>query len=319
MKLVLPIPLAPFTLAQIGALAPDLEVVLLDEAGEPQGPVGDAEVLVRWWYSREWLRRMLVAMPQLRWLHTPSAGVDMLLIPELLARRLVVTNTTGSQAPPIAEYAMLAMLSHAKRLPAILAAQRERQWLDNDSFLLGELSGQTLLIVGLGAIGGELARRAAAFDMRVLASRRRPAPAPHVERVVGEGEWRGLLPEADFVVICAPLTERTRRMFDADALRAMKPSAYLINIARGEIIDDQALVAALREGRIAGALLDAFAPEPLPPESPYWTLPNCTVSPHISWSSPRVSERNAAILLENLRRYRAGERLLNVVDQQAGY
>jgi phosphoglycerate dehydrogenase-like enzyme len=318
MKLVLPAPMAPFTLDRIAQVAPDVEVVLLDEQGRPQGEVADAEVLIRWWYDQDWLRQMLALMPNLKWLHTPSAGVDQMLIPELVARQLVITNATGSQAPPIAEFVMLAMLSHAKRLPEILHAQRERVWLD-DSVRLSELGGKTLLIVGLGAIGQELARRAAAFDMRVLASRRSPQPAPHVAQVVGEGEWRGLLPEADYVVICAPLTERTRAMFDAAALAAMRPQAYLINIARGEIIDDAALISALREERIAGALLDAFAVEPLPTDSPYWGLPNCTVTPHISWSSPEVRERNAAILLDNLRRYRAGEPLVNVVDQEAGY
>ena len=184
---------------------------------------------------------------------------------------------------------------------------------------LDELYEKTLLILGLGHIGQEIARRAAAFGMRVIGSRRRPAPLAGLARVVGEDAWRALLPEADYLVIAAPLTSATRGMLDAAALALMRPSAYLVNIARGEIIDTAALIAALEQGRLAGASLDVLPEEPLPSEHPLWRTPNVWITPHISSSSPRTSERAIAIFLENVRRDMAGQPFVNLVDQQAGY
>lgn len=318
MKLVLPQSLASGVVPQISSLAAQVEVVLLDEEGQPEGDIADAEIFVRWWYNPDVLARLLAAMPRLRWLHTLSAGVDGLLSPGLRERGLLITNASGSHAAPIAEFVLLAMLLHAKQGRALLEAQAERHWL-HDETQLDELSSKTLLIVGLGSIGRAVAQRAAAFDMCVLGSRRTPQPMEGVELVVGEGAWRDLLPQADYIALCTPLTAATRGMVDAAALALVQPHAYLINIARGELIDDQALLAALREERISGALLDAFAEEPLPTDHPYWSLPNVTVTPHISWSSPLVRERNIALFVENLRRYLRGEELRNIVDLDAGY
>jgi phosphoglycerate dehydrogenase-like enzyme len=155
--------------------------------------------------------------------------------------------------------------------------------------------------------------------MRILGSRRTPRPMPGVERVVGNDGWRELLPEADYVVLATPLTAETRGMLDAAAFAAMKPSAYLVNIARGAIVDEPAMVAALREGHIAGAALDTFEQEPLPPDSPLWSMPNVTITPHSTAHSPRMRERQIGLFLENLRRFRNSEPLLNVVDIAAGY
>jgi phosphoglycerate dehydrogenase-like enzyme len=298
-------------------LPPDIAVCWVDEDGAFDGQPADAVAYFRWWTGRPILQKVLEQAPALRWLHTPSAGVDHVLIPPVLERDIAVTNSAGVHAIPIAEFVLALLLSHVKRLPAYRAAQAEARW--ERSFRPGELYEQTLLILGIGGIGQAIASRAAAFGMRVLGSRRSPRPMEGVEQVVGMDGWRALLPEADAVVIAAPLTEETRGMIDAAALAAMKPSAYLINIARGPIIDEPALIAAMNAGRIAGAALDTFEEEPLPPESPLWRLPNITITPHTTSGSPRMHERQIALFLENLRRFRGGEPMLNVVDKAAGY
>jgi phosphoglycerate dehydrogenase-like enzyme len=319
MKLIIPTNIAEQAEPRLREVAPEAQVVHVDHEGAADGDLEDAEVLLRWWMSRATLRRILAAAPRLRWLHTPSAGVDGLLIPEVLEREIVLTNSAGAHAIQIAEFVLMFMLGHAKRVRDLAALMPANAWERGRTLELDELHDKTLLVLGLGHIGQEIARRAAAFGMRVLGSRRRPGPIAGVERVVGEHEWRELLPEADYVAIATPLTDATRGMLDAAALARMRPGAYLVNIARGEIIDTTALIAALEQGRLAGAALDALPEEPLPPEHPLWRAPNVWITPHISASSPRTSERAIGIFLENVRRYMAGEPLINVVDKQAGY
>ena len=177
----------------------------------------------------------------------------------------------------------------------------------------------TLLIIGAGGIGQAIAQRASAFGMRVWGFCRHPQPLPGFERVVGADEWRSLLPEADYVVIATPLTPETQGMIDAATLRSMRPSAYLINVARGAVVDEAALLTAVDEGWIAGAGLDTFCTEPLPLDSPFWSRQNVFVTPHCSGSSPRAIQRSIALFLDNLTCYRAGTPLRNVVDKTAGY
>jgi phosphoglycerate dehydrogenase-like enzyme len=319
LKLILPTRIAEYVEPRLADIAPDWQAVHIDEEGAADGDLADAEVFLRWWTSREAFRRVLEAAPRLRWVHTPSAGVDGLLIPELLSREIVLTNSSGVHAIPIAEFVLLFMLGHAKRVRDLLALTPQDAWERGRSLHLNELHGQTVVIIGLGSIGQEVARRAAACGMRVLGSRRHPAPMAGVERVVGAEEWRDLLPEADYVVIAAPLTAATRGMFDSAAFARLQRGAYLINIARGEIVDTPALLAALHEGRLGGAALDALPEEPLPPDHPLWSAPNVWITPHISASSPHMRERAIGVFLENLRRYRAGEPLINMVDKAAGY
>ena len=319
MKLIIPTSIADKVEPQLREIAPGAEVVHVDQEGVGDGDLIDAQVLLRWWMPATTLQRILAAAPRLRWLHTPSAGVDGLLIPEVMEREIVLTNSAGAHAIPIAEFVLLSMLGHAKRARNLAALTPEDAWEHGHTLQLDELYEKTLLILGLGHIGQEIARRAAAFGMRVIGSRRRPAPLAGVERVVGEDAWRALLPEADYLVIATPLTGATKGMLDAAALARMRPGAYLVNIARGEIIDTAALIAALEQGRLAGAALDVLPEEPLPPEHPLWRTPNAWITPHISASSPRTSERAIAIFLENVRRDMAGQPLVNLVDQQAGY
>jgi phosphoglycerate dehydrogenase-like enzyme len=319
MKLIIPTSIADKVEPQLREIAPSAEVVHVDQAGVGDGDLADAQVLLRWWMPTTTLRRILAAAPRLRWLHTPSAGVDGLLIPEVVERGIALTNSAGAHAIPIAEFVLLFMLGHAKCARDLAALTPENAWKHARTLDLGELYEKTVLILGLGHLGQQIARRAAAFGMRVVGSRRRPAPIVGVDRVVGDDAWRSLLPEADYLVIATPLTSATRGMLDAAALAQLRPSAYLINIARGEIIDTDALIAALEQGRLAGAALDVLPEEPLPPEHPLWRAPNTWITPHISANSPRTSERAIAIFLENVRRDLAGQPLVNLVDQQAGY
>ncbi len=298
-------------------LPPDVQVIQVDNEGVFDGDPSDAEVFLRWWTPKAQLDKVLQAAPAIRWIHTPSAGVDHLLTPLMLSRDIVLTNNAGGHAIPIAEFVMAFILNHAKRLPALRSAQAERRW-DRQATAL-ELTDAVLLIVGMGGIGQAIATRAAAFGMRVWGSRRHPCDMPGVERVVGADGWRELLPAADYVVLAMPLTAETRRVFDAAALRSMRSSAYLINVARGAVIDEEALIVALREEWIAGAALDTFETEPLPPDSPLWDLPNVVLTPHCTSSSPRARQRSIALFLDNLERYRNGQPLRNVVDKAAGY
>lgn len=324
MRLLLPIELA-------AAIKPhgssDVDVVWVDSDGNCEGDVSDAEVyFINFHFTRKGYDRVLEAAPSLRWQHAPSAGVEHLLTPRFLQREIVLTNSAGVFAIPIAEFVLAFMLSHAKQLLALKVQQAEHAWNRDlaqqevtDAVAIQELFEKTVLIVGAGGIGQAIATRARAFGMRVWGSRRRPAPLPGFEKVVGADEWRSLLPDADYVVIATPATPETQGMIDENVLRSMHPTAYLINIARGSVIDETALLTALTEGWIAGAGLDTFQTEPLPADSPFWSLPNVFVTPHSSGASPRNIDRIVALFFENLQRYREGLPLQNVVDRQTGY
>lgn len=252
-----------------------------------------------------------------RWVHSWAAGADNLLFPEMLNSPVVLTSATGNGAVPLAEHAMLLMLMLSRDVHRWHRAQQEARW---DRFTHGELAGKTVGIVGLGHSGTDLAGKAKAFHMRVVGLRRVPqAPAPAVDRVYGATEFRAFLAEADFVVVTAPLTRKTRGMFDAAAFSAMRPSAYFICISRGGIADDGALLTALQHGHIAGAGLDAHGVEPLPQDSPFWSLSNVVITPHNGATTLETNARGIEIYLENVRRYLTGLPLCNVVDKNAGY
>jgi len=249
--------------------------------------------------------------PRLSWLHTISAGVEHLRGCELRGREIVVTNSSGVAAPSIAEYVIGRLLMVWKRFPEQAELQASRTW----SLTYGRLlAGSTIAIVGIGAIGSEVARLAKAFHATVLGLRRTQTPTPHVDELYPPSRLHEMLGRADAVVIAAPGSEDTRHLIDAQALAAMKPGAMLVNIARGSLVDESALAEALRSGHLAAAALDVFETEPLPAESPLWSLANCYVSAHSSVSLDRYVEDVLAIFADNLRRYVAGEPLRNIVE-----
>ncbi|MCF2145184.1 D-2-hydroxyacid dehydrogenase [Desmonostoc muscorum LEGE 12446] len=314
-KLILP----DHLIAEIKPLLPsDVEFVEVDSEGNLDGDASDAEVYVNGFYLKtSTLDKVLAAAPALRWQQSPSAGVNHILTPTYLKRDIILTNAAGVHAIPISEFVLAFMLYHAKNLRKLQVLQDEDTWVRG--VFLEELADATLLIIGTGNIGQAIASRAKAFGVEVWGSRRHPEPLPNFDKIVGADEWRSLLPAADYVVIATPLTPETKGLIDEDAFRSMRPSAYLINIARGAIVDETALLTALREGWIAGAGLDTVSIEPLPPESPLWSLPNAFITPHCSALSPRLRERIAALFIDNLKRYQTGQPLRNVVDKKAGY
>ncbi len=314
MKIILPTQIRALLAPQ---LPPEVTQVWVDQHAQFDADPDGAVAYFRWWGEQDVFQHVLEVVPSLRWIHTPSAGVEHLLVRAVLERDLILTNSAGVHAIPIAEFVLAYILSRAKALPTYREAQAERHWAKEVELL--ELYGATMLILGLGGIGQVIAERAAAFGMRVWGSRRSAQPVPHVERVVSGETWRELLPAADYVVVAAPLTSATRGMIDAAALAAMRPSTYLINIARGPLIDESALIAALQHGQIAGAALDTFEQEPLPPTSPLWTLPNLVLTPHSTAFSPRMHARQVALFLDNLQRMLNGQPLRNIVDKTAGY
>ena len=250
--------------------------------------------------------------PSVRWVHVLGAGVDGFPLDAVGERAL--TCSRGASAVAIAEFVMATLLAFEKRLPETWVREPPAQWNVAD---LGSLAGRRLGLVGIGAIGTEVARRALAFDMVVTALRRRP-----VEPVAGVSlrpDLPSLLSDADHVVVAAPATAATERLFDAAAFAAVKPGVHFVNVARGSLVDQEALLDALDDGRVALASLDAVDPEPLPAGHRLYAHPRVRLSPHVSWSSPRTVERTFELFAENLDRYRRGEPLAGAVDVGAGY
>ncbi len=287
--------------------------------GDDEAAIAEAEVLLRGQIASSVLDHLIGRAPALRWIHSISAGVDKVVTPLSRQRALQVTNARGVFSRPIAEYVVLMCLATARRLPQLLDLQRDRTWQP----LRGqELGGLTVGIVGYGSIGAEVARLLAPFGTRIIATRRHPelgaGDHPNVE-VWGVDRLHDLLRGSDVVVIAAPLTDETAGLVGATELQEMPGHAWLINIARGRLVDELALRRALSAGWIGGAVLDVFDEEPLPAESPLYDTPNLVLTPHTSWSSDRVVERSIDLFVANLERHLAGEPLENLVDLEAGY
>lgn len=273
--------------------------------------VRGAEVLLTLGLPRPLLQAALEPPSQLRWIHSGAAGVASLLHPEIAAAGIVLTNSAGVHAEPIAETVMGMVLHYARGLDRAVHSQQLRAWSPAWFEQVGnvrEVQGSTLGVVGYGGIGRAVAERARALGMNVLATRR-SGGAP-LDQVFGS---------SDFVVLCLPSTPATRGMVDAPRLACMQSHAVLINVGRGDVLDEIALADALRSGRLRGAALDVVADEPLPADSPLWSLPGVLLMPHVSATSPRFWERQMALILANLERYSSGGALLNVVDAGKGY
>jgi phosphoglycerate dehydrogenase-like enzyme len=261
--------------------------------------------------------------PRLRWIHCDHAGLNRSARPEVFAKGLLVSSSAGRSSPVLAEHALLFMLALSYRFPAFLEAQRRRQWGISGQDALRGLYGRTVGIVGLGNTGSELAVRCKAMGMRVLGYRRSDAPPPEgVDRAFSAARGEALdelLRESDFVVLAVPLSDATHHLIGERELRLMKRSACLVNMARGAVIDEAALLPALREGWIAGAGLDTFEREPLPADSPLWDAPNTLITPHTTPQVPDRTGRSLDIIEENVRRYRAGRPLINQLRPEDVY
>jgi phosphoglycerate dehydrogenase-like enzyme len=258
---------------------------------------------------------------RLRWVHSSAAGVGSMLFPAMAASQVVMTNSRGMSAASVAEHTIALILAALRRLPETTRAQDGRRWIQAELSGLPTLDGQTLGIVGLGAIGCRVARIGAAMGMRVVGTRRETDwPVPDgVAEALAPSDLPRLLEESDVVVLSAPLTAETRGLIGAAELARMKRTAWLVNVARGKLIQEAALLEALRSGAIAGAALDVFEHEPLDPASPLWAMPNVLVTPHVAGFRGDYWEAATDLFSDNLRKFLAGEPLLNLVDKRAGY
>jgi phosphoglycerate dehydrogenase-like enzyme len=266
---------------------------------------------------------LLASARKLRWVHAMSAGVERMLTPELAAaEHIALTASKGPMGQLMAEHVVALMLALARNLPGFQRDQAEHRWrrMMADGRHVVELVGKTIAILGVGEVGGHVARICrVGLGMRVLGMARTRRDNPHVDSYFEPAELHAALAEADVVSLSMPVTAATHHIIDRAALAAMKPTAYLINVARGQLVDEAALIAALRAGQIAGAGLDAFAAEPLAADSPLWELPNVVITPHTSAVTDRLGDHFVGFWADNIRRFAEGQPLLGVVDRQAGY
>lgn len=310
-------PMRPAQVEHLQDRFPGVEFRLVDHPPRLEDLAG-ADAAVVWQVQPEWLE----AAPRLRWIHTGGAGVEGQPLADLARHGVVLTNNSGVHVPNMPEHVLAMMLAFARRLPTLLRCQQRHEWRDEPTHReVFDLEGQTVLLVGMGEIGLGLGARAAALGMTVTGIRRGSGQAapPFVDRTFFAGELPAALSGADHVVNSLPLTAETRRMFDAAAFSAMKAGAHFYNVGRGGTVDQEALIAALESGHLAGAGLDVTDPEPLPADSPLWDMEQVIITAHTSGASPRYWERATGLIGENVRRWLAGEPLLNVVDLERGY
>jgi phosphoglycerate dehydrogenase-like enzyme len=288
------------------------------EDGEARwdGDPAEAEVCCfseDFWQELELRQRVIPTLFRLRdlkWFHTFSAGVDSPAFQAIIDNGAMLSNSSGASAPSIAQYVLTMMLTRSKPYDSWREQQRRHEWTQARG---GDLNGQTVGIIGTGAIGGEVARLAQAFRMRTIGARRSTRKTRYVDEQVPMNRLDKLLKQSDFVVVACPLTKETEGLIGERELRLMKPTAVLINVARGRVVQETTLIRGLDEGWIAGACLDVFATEPLPENSPLWDMPNVVVTPHNSGFSPLNMDRSMGVFIDNLERYVAGKPLRNRV------
>ena len=277
-----------------------------------------AEIILLWGAPRDLFRAVFLACPGVRWIHSRAAGLDKSMFPELVQSPVPVTNGSGVFSPSLGEFALAAILYFAKDFPRMLRNQKAGRW---EQFLVEEISGQTVGIVGYGDIGRAVASRAHAMGMRVLALKRH-APAsddPFIAQFFTPGELAAMLAQCDYVVVAAPLTPETHHMIGDAAFATIKPSAVIINIGRGPVIDQAALVRALTDKRIRGAGLDVFEQEPIPEGDPIYKFENVLVSPHCADQTKTWLRQAMDFFLQQYARFTAGQPLENIVDKHLGY
>ncbi len=299
---------------------PQLKFVQLQNYDRVSEEITDADIFIGWALQPE----QFVAAKKLKWVHSPATAVHQLMYPELIQSSVVLTNASGVHGPVVAEHAIAVMLALAKRLPQAMQYQAKRTWaqelLWNEHPRPREVAGATVVVVGMGGIGREFSVRAKTLGMKVLAVRENPGKGTDGADVVYSSlRIDEVLPQADYVLLCTPVTPSTVGIINRARLGKMKPDAYLMNVGRGPLVDEAALLDALRNQRIAGAALDVFEEEPLPPDSPFWLLDNLLITPHTAAVTERLWDRHYQLIVENLKRFLAGQRLLNEVDKRRGY
>lgn len=296
---------------------PNHQFFFFSSMKEAEKEVADAELLIT--YGEDLTPERVASMLSLRWVQVLSAGLDMMPLSELEGRGVKVTNASGIHKIPMAEYTFGVMLQAARKMNELYTKQQAAEW--DRSLRVEELYGKTLGIIGVGAIGEEIARRAQIFGMKVIGVTRSGKPKECCDRMYSHSELATVLPQCDYVVVIVPLTDETYHLIGRTELEQMKESAVLINIARGAVIDENALVEHLKASKLKLAVLDVFSQEPLPAESPFWKLHNCIVTPHMSGRSPLYMERALDILHHNLAFWDKGEQdsMINIIEAGRGY
>lgn len=281
-----------------------------------EGQKEKTEVLLT--YGRSLSAQLFDQLPKLSWIQVLTAGLDQLPLQEMDQRGILLTNVRGLHAIQMAEYTIAMIINIVRRSFQFYELQKERRW--DPTIRLDEAYGKTVGILGLGAIGLEIAKRAKAFGLKVIGLRKNPGPCPpEVDRLLTSGQEDILFQESDFVVILLPVTAETQNFVGQRLINQMKPDAYLINIARGAVLDEEALLEAVRQNKIGGAVLDVFKEEPLPSNHPFWTEEKIIITPHVAGRSPKYMQRAMDIFVENLTGYPDQSRMKNVIDLKRGY
>jgi phosphoglycerate dehydrogenase-like enzyme len=297
---------------------PQTEIACSTQKRDDEQALRGADVMIGWALPPEQLH----AAKSLRWIYSITAAVDQFLYPELISSQIALTNAGTVHGPVVAEHAIAMLLALAKRLPSAVRYQERRKWameaIWKEQPRPREVRGSSLVVVGLGSIGAEVAAMAAALKMHVIGVREHPERGG-AQEVVGFDALDTAIARADFVVLAAPLTERTRHLIDARRLQLFKPSAFLINVSRGALVNESALVKALRDRKLAGAALDVFEQEPLSRWSPLWKMPQVLITPHTAFLTENVWHRHYETFAANLKRYLAGQPLEGAVDLKRGY
>jgi phosphoglycerate dehydrogenase-like enzyme len=299
---------------------PQMDVVHLPDYSGVDSEILDTEIAITWSIRAEQIK----AATELRWIHSPAAAVHTLIFPEMVSSQIQITNARDVHGPVVAEHLMALIFALAKRIPDAVCLQQKHEWGQEKMWerrpRVREVAGATLGLIGLGSIGRAVAKSAKALQMRVIAVREHPEKgSAGTDAVFGTAQIDEVFRQADYIVLAVPFTSATNALANADRLALMKPDACLINVGRGQLVDEPALVSALREKRIGGAALDVFATEPLGPDSPLWDTPGLLITPHTAALTDKIWERHYKLFSENLRRYLTGEALLGVVDKRKGY
>jgi phosphoglycerate dehydrogenase-like enzyme len=299
---------------------PQVQVMQLPSYDRVPQEIPDTDVFIGWSLKPE----QFATARRLKWIHSPAAAVHQLMYPEMISSDVVITNAREIHGPVVAEHAIALVLALAKRLPRAMQYQAKKHWaqqtLWDERPRPREVAGATVAVVGMGSIGREFTKRAKVLGMKVLAVREDPKKGlGGADAVYGSTQLDEVLPQADYVLLCAPVTPATTGLMDQARLARMKPEAYLLNVSRGPLIDEPALLRALQQRTIAGAALDVFVEEPLPPESPFWELDNLFITPHTAAVTERLWDRHYELIRENLERFLQRRPLLHEVNKKGGY
>ncbi len=297
----------------IAAVMPGITVTVSDieHAGEL---IAETDILVAWGWTD--IRPLYLAAPRLKWVHALSAGVEGLICPEIQASDIILTNSKGIHGIPVSEHVFSLMLAFTRGLNLLIRRQLDKKW---ERVTTDEIHEKTIGIVGLGSIGREIAKKAKGLGMEVVATKQEMTTEIFVDKLYKPEQLHEMLAVCDFVVVALPLTEKTAGLFTLEEFKAMKPTAYFFNIARGAIVREADLAKALQLGIIKGAGLDVFEAEPLPADSPLWSMDNVIITPHLAAISPCYLDRAVKLFVDNLTRYTQNREMFNIVDKKKGY